>query len=60
MDILPFLYYDKLIDNTFSEFADLLFLIRRIEEGIKRERIMKIEAKTLGKERNVFDEHDGR
>ena len=59
MVILPSLYYDKLIDNTFSEFADLL-LIRRIEDGIKRERIMKIEAKTLGKERNVFDEHDGR
>ena len=45
MDTIPSPYYDKLVDNAFSEFADLLFSVGRIEYGIK-----EVKLWTLGKE----------
>ena len=40
VDTLPSLYYDMLIANTFMEFVDLMYSVGRIEEGIKRGRIV--------------------
>ena len=42
VDTLPFPYYDMLIANTFVEFGDLMYSTRRIEDGIKRGRIIDI------------------
>ena len=42
MDILPFPYYDMLIVNTFMEFRDLMYSVGRIEDRIKRGRIVVI------------------
>ena len=58
MDILPFLYYEKLIDNAFLEFADLFFSVRRIKDGIKKRKIVDIGARELdGKKENVVDKN---
>ena len=40
MDTLPSPYYDMLIVNTFVEFGDLMYSVGRIEDGIKKERIV--------------------
>ena len=40
VDTLPSPYYDMLIVNTFVEFGDLMYSVRRIEDGIKRGRIV--------------------
>ena len=40
MDTLPSPYYDMLIVNTFMEFGDLMYSVGKIEDGIKRERIV--------------------
>ena len=40
VDTLPFPYYDMLIVNTFIEFGDLMYFVGRIEDGIKRGRIV--------------------
>ena len=41
MDTLPSPYYDMLIGNVFLEFGDLLYVVGRIEYGIKKGRIAK-------------------
>ena len=57
VDTLPFPYYDMLIVNTFVEFGDLMYYVGRIEDGIKRERIVDIGASIREKKRIVLDKH---
>ena len=57
MDTLPSSYYDMLIVNTFMEFGDLMYSVRRIEDGIKRERIVDTGASKKERKRFVPDEH---
>ena len=58
VDTLPSSYYDMLIVNTFVEFGDLMYSVGRIEDGIKRGRIMDIGA-SMKEERKRFvpEEH---
>ena len=39
MDTFPSPYYDMLIGNTFHKFEDLLYSVKRIEDGVKREEL---------------------
>ena len=57
MDTLPFPYYDMLISNTFFEFGDLTCSVERIEDGIKRGKIVDAEASILEKKMIIFYEH---
>ena len=57
VDTLPSPYYDMLIVNTFVEFGDLMYSVGRIEDGIKRGRIVNTGATTFGKKWNVPNEH---
>ena len=57
VDTLPFPYYDKLIVNAFVEFKDLMYSVGRIEDGIKRGKIMDTGASMMEKKRIVPDEH---
>ena len=43
--------------TAFLEFGDLLYAVGRIEYGIKKGRIAKVEARILEQRRNVIDEH---
>ena len=54
---LPSPYYDMLIINTFVEFGDLMYSVGRIEDGIKKGRIVDIGASMREKKRFVPDEH---
>ena len=56
VDTLPFLYYDMLIVNAFVDFGDLMYSMGRIEDGIKREKIVDIEANMMEK-RSSSNEH---
>ena len=40
VDTLPSPYYDMLIINTFVEFGDLMYSVGKVEDGIKRGRIV--------------------
>ena len=51
VDTLPSPYYDMLVVNAFVEFGDLMYSMGRIEDGIKRGKIMDIGASTMKKER---------
>ena len=42
VDTIPSTYYDMLIVNTFVEFGDLMYSVGRIEDRIKRGRIVVI------------------
>ena len=57
VDTLPSPYYDMLIVNTFVEFGDLMYFVGRIEDGIKRGRIVDTGTSMREKKRIVFDEH---
>ena len=57
VDTLPSLYYDMLIVNTFAKFGDLMYSGGRIEDGIKRRRIVDTGASMMEKKRFVPDEH---
>ena len=57
VDTLPFPYYDMLVINAFVEFGDLMYSVGRIEDGIKRGRIVDIGASMRKKKRIVPDEH---
>ena len=57
VDTLPSPYYDMLIVNTFMEFGELMYFVGRIEDGIKRGRIVDIGASMREKKRFVSDEH---
>ena len=54
VDTLPSPYYDMLIVNTFMEFGDLMYSVGRIEDGIKRGRIVDTGATSKG---NVPNKH---
>ena len=57
VDILPSPYYDLLIVNAFMEFEDLMYSMGRIEDGIKRGKIMDTGATTFGRKGNVPNKH---
>ena len=57
VDTLPSPYYDILIVNTFVEFGDLMYSVGRIEDGIKRGRIVDTGASKEERKRSVPDEH---
>ena len=57
VDTLPSPYYDMLIVNTFVKFGDLIYYIGRIEDDIKRGKIVDTEAITFGKKGNVPNIH---
>ena len=57
MDTLPFPYYDMLVVNAFIEFGDLMYFVGRIEDGIKKGKIVDIETTTFGKKGNVSNKH---
>ena len=57
VDTLPSLFYDMLVVNAFVEFRDLMYSVGRIEDGIKRGRIVDTRASMKEKKRIVPDEH---
>ena len=57
VDTLPSSYYDMLIVNTFMKFENLMYSVGRIEDGIKRGRIVDTGASMREKKRIVLDEH---
>ena len=57
VDTLPSPYYDMLIVNTFMEFRDLIYSVGRIEDRIKRGRIMDTGASKEERKRFVPIEH---
>ena len=57
VDTLPPPYYDMLIVNTFVEFGDLMYSVGRIEDGIKRGRIIDTGASKEERKRFVPEEH---
>ena len=57
VDTLPSPYYDMLVGNAFTEFADLMFSVGRIEDGIRRGRIADTGASILEKKGIIFNEH---
>ena len=57
VDTLPSPYYDMLVVNAFVEFKDLMYSVGRIEDGIKRGKILDIGASMMEKKRIVPDEH---
>ena len=57
VDTLPSPYYDMLVVNAFVEFGDLMYFVGRIEDGIRRGKIMDIGASTMEKKRIIFDKH---
>ena len=57
VDTLPFPYYDMLVINAFMEFGDLMYSLGRIEDGIKKGKIMDIETTTFGKKGKVPNKH---
>ena len=57
VDTLPSPYYDMLVGNAFTEFADLLFSVGKIEDGIRRGRIVDTRASIPVKKGIVFDKY---
>ena len=57
VNTLPSPYYDMLIVNTFMEFENLMYSMGRIEDGIKRRRIVDTTASMREKKRIVLDEN---
>ena len=57
VDTLPFPYYDMLIVNTFMEFGDLMYSVGRIEDGIKKGRIVDTGANMREKKRKIGRAH---
>ena len=55
VDTLPSPYYDMLVDNAFLEFGGLMYFVRRIEDGIKRRKIMDTGANIQEKKMIIFD-----
>ena len=47
VDTLPSPYYDMLVVNAFVGFGDLMYSIRRIEDGIKRGKIVDTGASMM-------------
>ena len=57
VDTLPSPYYDMLVFNAFVEFGDLMYSIGKIEDGIKRSKIVDTKASMMEKRRSSSDEH---
>ena len=57
VDTLPSPYYDMLIVNTFLEFRELMYSVGKIEDGIKKGRIVDIGASKEERKKFVPDEH---
>ena len=57
MDALPSPYYDMLVVNAFMEFRDLMYYVGRIEDGIRKGKIMGIGASMMEKKRIILDKH---
>ena len=57
VDTLPSPYYDMLVINAFMEFGDLMYSMRRIEDGIKKGRIVDTRESMREKKRIVLDKH---
>ena len=57
MDTLPSSYYDILVVNAFMEFGDFMYFVGRIEDCIKKGKIVDIETTTFGKKGNVLNKH---
>ena len=57
VDTLPSPYYDMLIVNTFVKFGDLTYSVGKIEDGIKRGKIVDTGASTKERKISVLDEH---
>ena len=57
VDTLPSPYYDTLVINAYVEFGDLMYSVGRIEDGIKRGKIVDTGASMMEKKRIVPDEH---
>ena len=57
MDTLPSSYYDMLVINAFMEFGELIYFVGRIEDDIKKGKIMNIETNMFGKKGNVPTKH---
>ena len=57
VDTLPSPYYDMLVVNAFVEFRDLMYFVGRIEDGIKRGKIVDFGASMMEKKKIVPDEH---
>ena len=57
VETLPFPYYGMLIVNAFMEFGDLMYSMGRIEDDIKRGKIMDTGATMLGKKGNIPNKH---
>ena len=57
VDTLPSPYYDMLVINAFVEFGDLMYSVGRIEDGIKKRKIVDIGASMIEKKIIVPKEH---
>ena len=58
VDTLPFPYYDMLVVNAFMEFRDLMYSVRRIEDGIRRGKIVDTRASIQKKKMIILNEHN--
>ena len=59
VDTLPSPYYDMLVVNAFVEFRDLMYFVGKIEDGIRRGKIVDTGASIQEKKKIIFNEHDG-
>ena len=51
VDTLPSPYYDMLVVNAFVEFGDLMYLMGRIKDRIRRRKIVDTGASMMEKKR---------
>ena len=47
-------FHDMLVINAFVEFEDLMYSVGRIEDGIRRGKIVDTKASTMKKKKNYF------
>ena len=59
VDTLPSPYYDMLVVNAFVEFGDLMYSMGRIEDGIRKGKIMDTGASIQEKKMIILNEHNG-
>ena len=52
VDVLPSLYYDMLVVNAFVEFKNLMYFVGRIEDGIRKGKIMDTGASMMEKRKS--------
>ena len=59
VETLPSPYYDMLVVNDFVEFEDLMYSVGRIEDGIRKGKIMDTGASIQEKKMIILNEHNG-